>query len=123
MLIVCKTIKKKELALTQRYFSEATLIEAYEKAKKHLGQNIPGSETKDTKLIKVYITSRNAPGRIIFLFFVKKDIYTPVILRTKTDKIGANMTIRNPLFEKLLETNLDSIFDDIRIGAYEKVSE
>lgn len=96
MLIVCKTIKKRELSLTHKYFSETTLREEYEKARKRLGEDISGSQAQGTKLIKVYITTRDVPGRIVFLFFVQKDIYTPVILRTKTDKIGKNMTVKNP---------------------------
>lgn len=122
MLIICKTIEKKELSLTLKHFSRATIIEAYEKARKNLGENISGSDARDTKLIKVYVTTKNIPGRVIFLFFIKKDIYTPVILRTKTDRIGKNMTVKNKEFEKLLETNLDLVYDDIGKGNYEKVN-
>ncbi len=122
MLIICKTIEKKELSLTLKHFSRATIIEAYEKARKNLGENISGSGARDTKLIKVYVTTKDIPGRVIFLFFIKKDIYTPVILRTKTDRIGKNMTVKNKEFEKLLETNLDLVYDDIGKGNYEKVN-
>ncbi len=43
------------------------------------------------------------------------------MLRTKNDKkIGANMTIKNPNFKKLLEKNIDLILKDISNKDYQE---
>ena len=121
MLIVCNSIFEKELKPLKDYFSNADIIKAYEKAKWWIWNPIKWSSFKWTVLRKVYLTSKWWAWRIIFLFIATKNIFTPVVLRLKKDKlIWDNLSIKNKYFENILEENLDLIFSDIKSKRYKK---
>lgn len=43
------------------------------------------------------------------------------MVRMKNDKqIGANMTVKNPKFKKVLDRNLDTILKELASGNYEE---
>jgi len=121
MLIICDSINQKELKVLEDYFPESKLIKSGKKVKDGIGKEIKGSTIKNSKLIKLNLTSKQGDGRVVFLVVIKKKFYIPVILKLKKDKIiGNNMTIKNKKFQQLLNTNLDLIFDDIKNKRYKK---
>jgi hypothetical protein len=120
-LYICKSIYKNELKFLEKEIPLEKIKEAASKAKKGLGINIKGSQIKETKLIKIYLTTIKGAARLIFLLMINKEIYIPVILRLKKDKlIGENITIKNKFFENLLSKNLDLIFEDLKNNEYIK---
>jgi hypothetical protein len=44
---------------------------------------------------------------------VSKDVWIPVLLRTKNDKVGENLSPSNPFFEKVLLRAFDEMEADI----------
>ncbi len=69
---------------------------------------------------KVYLTSETASWRILFIFFVEKDIYIPIILRLKNDKIiWNNISMNNSNFVALLNKNLDMLHNDFKNNRFE----
>jgi len=49
----------------------------------------------------------------LFAFFISKDIWIPVLLRTKNDKLGKNLSPENPHYEKALLRAFDAMEADL----------
>ncbi|MDD3861660.1 MAG: hypothetical protein PHP74_02105 [Candidatus Gracilibacteria bacterium] len=121
-LVIPKSINKIEFDFLRRVFSLEIVKIAAKKALQGLGENIKNSsKAPDTYLKKLYLTSSGGAGRAIFLLKIGAEKAVLVMIRLKNDKqIGANMTVKNPEFKKVLEKNLDLILRDLRSGNYEE---
>lgn len=119
-LIITDSIRKTEFEPLKKSFDLEVIKSAAIKSLKGLGDNIKNSfKIPTTTLSKIYLTGPGAPGRAVFLLKIDEKKSVLVMIRLKKDKkIGANITIKNPQFQKLLEKNLDLILTDIEKGKY-----
>jgi len=99
-----------------KYFSEGQLRKAAQKAYGGLGVDIPVS------MKKVYLTSKSVAGRVLFLVKKEKGAVVLVLIRIKNDKVGENMSYKNPDFTKALDKNLPLILKEISEGEYRTLS-
>lgn len=115
-LIITGSIRKTEIEAVREVFPFSVIKLAAKKALRGLGSIIKSSEPiKGTVLKKIYITGTSGAGRSLFLLQINSDKAVLVMLKNKKDKkIGANMTVKNANFKKLLEKNLDLILSDLR---------
>ena len=121
-LIITKTIEKMEFLPWKKIFSLKVIQAAAGKALKGIGKNIKSSaKLPKTCLKKLNLTSPGGAGRVIFLLEIDSKTSILVMLRSKSDKaIGANMTIKNPHFKKLLAKNINLISRDLDGGQYKE---
>ena len=121
-LILCQSIIEGELRPLREYFSSEAIVRAASKAIQGLGKEIKGSKVPFTRLIKVSLTGERGAGRAVFLFMIQRSAITPVLLRLKKDKIlGANVSMQNPSFVKIIEKRLNMIEDDIIKRRYDRI--
>jgi hypothetical protein len=76
------------------------------------GENLP----KGSKLIKIYATIVAGARRIVFLVDVSSGDAFFLFYRTKNDKIGKNITIKNQEFKKYLHIYLNLLDKDLDSG-------
>lgn len=121
-LIITASIQELEFKPLEKIFTLKVILEAGKKSLKGLGEKIKGSsKIPSTELQKVYLTSSQGAGRVIFLIQINSKKSVLVMIRHKNDKqIGANMTVKNPKFKKILKKNLDMILKDIQAKKYEE---
>jgi hypothetical protein len=72
-----------------------------------------------TRLLKAYATSKGGARRIVFLLSTQDGDLFLLFYRGKNDRIGRNITIRNPEFKKQLLKHLDILRDDIETGNFD----
>lgn len=120
MLVICNSIQKRELTVLREYFSTEDILRSTMKAKAGLGFVLKGSPFPRTQLIKLYVTGRSAPARLLLLLLVDEKWYMPVLLRLKSDKVGINMTMKNPDFQRALDKNLSRMVDDLKNMKFKK---
>ena len=120
-LIITQSIERSELLPLKSDFSVDLIQAAAKRALRGIGKNIKSSvKLPKTCLKKLNLTSSGSAGRVVFLLEIGSRASVLVMLRAKNDKkIGANMTIKNPYFRKLLENNIDLILQDISKGNYQ----
>ncbi len=121
MLLISEMIQKKEFDPLREYFQLEDILTAAKKAKRGLGIILRGSPSPRSRLIKMYLTGRSAPGRLIFFFTTEEGDYIPVLLRLKNDSVGANMSFKNPSFQAALIKNIISAQKDIQAKRYRKI--
>ena len=121
-LILTASIKKVEFEPLKRIFPLETVKVAAKKSLQGLGDNIKSStKIPKTVLKKIYLTSTGGAGRAVFLLQISSLKSVLVMIKLKNDKqIGANMTINNPKFKKVLDKNLDLILTDLENGNFEE---
>ena len=113
MLRICNTIKKEELDKLIKYFSIDDIKKAYLKARWWIWNNIWKVDNW-VILRKIYLTSEKCSWRLLFLFFISKNIFIPVVLRLKNDKlIWNNLSMNNKNFVSLLDKNFDIVKKDL----------
>jgi len=66
-----------------------------------------------SRLIKVYATTVSWARRIVYLVDSESGDVFFLFLRTKNDKIGSNITIKNPEFKKKLQEYLVILAKDL----------
>lgn len=122
-LILTKWIKATEFEPIKDVFSLKIIKIAAEKTIQGLGKTVKSaSKIPGTQLKKINLTTSGGAGRILFLLKVGKQKAVLVMLRPKNDKqIGANMSVQNPKFKKVLEKNINTILKDLEAGDYEEV--
>lgn len=121
-IILCHSILKKEINPLIGYFSHGDIKKYVERAEKGLAVEIKGSTIPYTKVVKVYMTGRSGAGRMIILVYVKKDLYLPVVVRLKKDKIvGTNLSKENQAFQDLLQKNLNLVVKDLEEGNFDEL--
>lgn len=110
-VILCRRIIKKEFP---NGISENEKIVILRNAKKETSSAIKGKNLPaGTTLIKAYATSENGARRIVYLLQNANDCFVLLFYRDKKDKLGANITVKNKLFEKELIKSLDYALKDI----------
>lgn len=121
-LIVPHTLKKTEYLLYEKIFSLEVLKEAARKALGGIGETIKNTrKLPSTVLKKVPLTSPNGAGRVLFLLKIDSQYAIFLMLRPKNDKqIGANMSVKNAKFRKILEKNLDMLLGDLTKKKFEE---
>lgn len=119
-LVITNSIRKSELEPLEKNFPFEVIKIAASKALQGLGDEIKSSvRIPSSCLKKLYLTGKGGAGRAIFLLKINPAKIILIMLRAKNDKqIGANMTIKNPKFAKVLEKNIDTIFDELKYGNY-----
>ena len=119
-LIITNSIDKAEFEPLKKVFDLEIIKSAAKKSLQGLGVGIKSSyKIPSTSLSKIYLTSAGSAGRSVFLLQIGKEKSVLVMMRTKKDKqIGANMTITNPKFKKVLNKNISLIIDDLEQGRY-----
>ena len=121
-LILTASIKKAEFEPSEKSLSLEAIKIAAKKSLEGLGDNIKSStKIPETVLKKIYLTSTGGAGRAVFLLQTSSGKSILVTIRLKNDKqVGANMTIKNPKFKKVLDKNLNLILLDLRNGDFEE---
>ncbi len=74
---------------------------------------------KATSLIKAYATSDKGHRRLVYLLRNVSGDMVLLFYRSKTDKVGKNITMKNSVFAKELSSHLDIAIEDILNGNYE----
>lgn len=119
-LVVTDSIKKLELEPHENMFGLEVVKAAAKKALGGLGVRIKNTfRIKGTEVVKVHITSPSGAGRVIFLIQISNVNAALLLLRHKNDKkIGANMSIENPHFRKILDRRITCVLSDLRDDRY-----
>lgn len=74
-----------------------------------------------SQLLKAYATSRQGPRRIVLLLLVEHDDLFLLFYRPKGDRVGDNVSIKNPAFKSALTKYLALLRDDIANNAIEEI--
>ena len=74
-----------------------------------------------THLLKAYATSRQGPRRIFLLLLIERDDLFLLFYRPKGDKVGDNISIKNPAFKSALIRHLALLRRDIAENAIEEI--
>lgn len=121
-LVLTASIKKAEFEPLKKTFSLEVIKIAAKKCLEGLGKNIKSAaKIPSTSLKKIPLTSIGGAGRAAFLLQTEDGKAILAMIRLKNDKkIGANMSIENPKFKKILEKNFHLLFKDIENGNYEE---
>ncbi|MEI8341177.1 MAG: hypothetical protein WCH43_06525 [Verrucomicrobiota bacterium] len=69
-----------------------------------------------SRLLKAYGTARSGPKRVIYLLMVADGDLFLLFYRGKNDPLGANASVKNPLFRAELHKYLALLEQDIRDG-------
>ena len=75
-----------------------------------------------TRLLKAYATSRPGPRRIVLLLIVEQDDYFLLFYRPKGDKVGDNVSMKNPAFKNALTKHLALLRNDITEGELREIA-
>ena len=78
------------------------------------GKSLP----KDSRLIKIYVTTVGGAKRIVFLVDTKTNDCYFLFYRGKNDAIGKNISIKNPTFKKKLIQYLDLLDVDMEADKF-----
>lgn len=111
-IIFSKKIKEKELWKDSNNETIKILIDYY---KKWIFNTIKWDKLpKNSKLIKIYVTSIYWEKRIVYMVdMISKDAFF-LFYRDKKDKIWENISIKNKYFKEKLNNYLDFLFEDIK---------
>lgn len=74
-----------------------------------------------TKLIKIYATTVGGARRMVHLVDVASGDVFFLFYRTKNDRIGENITIKNPEFKRKLQEYLVILFEDLENDDFDTV--
>jgi hypothetical protein len=93
------------------------IVEAYAKG---ISVQIKGSQLpKSSSLIKIYTTTIQGVGRLVFLVNMKSGDAFFLFYRTKNDEIGKNISIKNAKFKIQLHKYLRILKEDLELKNYE----
>jgi len=116
-IILTDWIKKKEFPKGITGNEKAIVIKY---ANPSLGVPIAGKGLpKATSLIKAYATSDNGHRRLVYLLRNASGDMILLFFRSKKDKIGSNVTIKNPDFARELDSHIDAAIRDVLNGDFE----
>ncbi|MFA6458269.1 MAG: hypothetical protein WCV72_02660 [Patescibacteria group bacterium] len=121
MLLLPHSIVFYELEPIGEFFPISSIVKAAKKVKDGIGVPISGAP-ENSKLIKVYLTSKQAVGRAVFLIKLKEGYIIPIVIRLKKDAVGKNITPKNKAFTAVLEKNLRLIAQDLDNGSFDLLS-
>ncbi|MFA5352255.1 MAG: hypothetical protein WC304_03175 [Candidatus Gracilibacteria bacterium] len=118
MLLLPHSIAIHELEPIGDFFPISTIIKAAKKVKQGLGNPL-ASAPANSRLVKIYLTSKQAAGRSVFLVQLNSGYIIPVLVRLKKDSVGKNITPKNPAFRAALEKNFELIKKDLAKGDFD----
>lgn len=116
-IIFSKKIKRKELGSNPSKLDIEIILSSLKKwiFDKINWDNLPSN----SNLIKIYMTTIAWARRIVFLVDnISWDVFF-LFYRTKNDKIGENISIKNTEFKKKLNEYLEILFKDISEDNFE----
>ncbi len=111
-------IVRHELGPVGGAFSLESIFEAARKVSCGLGVSI-GKAPARARFFKIALTSKGGAGRVLFMMRDHKGCIIPLLIRTKKDKVGKNMSPKNVFFREAIKKNLMKIQKDIKNGEYE----
>ena len=116
-IIVAHSIRKKEFSKGRISSSDLGIItKAFAK-----GISIPikgKSLPKNSRLVKLYVTTVGGAKRMVFLVDVKTGDGYLLFFRGKNDAIEKNISIKNPLFQQRLVQYLQFLDADMQEGQF-----
>lgn len=117
-IIISHRIRKSEFKrgiISEHHLDK--IISGYRKGVATLikGQSLPQSSS----LIKVYATTIDGARRIVYLVDEGSQDAFLLFYRSKNDKIGENISIKNPYFRRALQKYLKVLGEDIENNNYE----
>lgn len=119
MLIITEYIFKHELRPLAKYFSLDDIKKSISKIASS-GVEMSNFGYKHCKIVKVRLQGR-AHGRMIVYIQTEQDYYFPVVVCLKKDKVfGQNLSLTNKKAEAKILYNLAKIFEDLKLGRYQK---
>ena len=118
MLIVTNSFQNTEMKALKKAITLLDIIKIAKKVQNGLGTKLLSNEKG--YYIKIRYYTDTLALRSIFLFQNQIGDVVPILLRTKKDKIGYNMSFKNKSFCKELEKNLIQIEQDIINEKYEE---
>jgi hypothetical protein len=118
MLVLPHSIVCNELEPVSEFFPLGAIINSAKKVQRGLGDSLTGAPS-GSRLLKIYLTGRQAPGRAVFLLQINSGDIIPVLVRLKKDAVGKNMGSQNPAFCKALEKNFALIREDLKSGNFD----
>lgn len=118
LLLLPTSIVVAELEPVKELFSIETVVKAARKAKAGLGESIKGAPAGG-RFLKVYLTGKTVAGRALFFLRIKEDQLIPLLLRSKNDKVGTNITPSNKQFVAAVNKNLRLAINDLAEGRFE----
>ncbi len=74
---------------------------------------------KNSNLIKIYMTSVAGARRAVFMIDTQSKDCFFLFYRSKNDKIGQNISIKNPKFKSALTKYLNILYNDLRTKSYD----
>jgi len=120
MIIITDSFYKKEFKSLKKYYTFDDLRNSIQKTDvssvnlSHLGY-------ENGKLLKLRIANK-VSGRMIVYIFNKGDVFVPIVLRLKKDKVlGENLALNNKKAKDLILKMMDLAMDDIKKERYEKI--
>jgi len=115
-LFIAERIRKREFGKAIPSADKATLLEC---AVICLAEAISGKGLPEgTRLLKGYATTKQGPKRILYLLVVTDDDLFVLFYR---DKIGENMSPKNPAFNAALAKHLELLQEDIAANRIEEI--
>ena len=116
-LVLAHAICKREFGHEDVPQSEIDVLRrsmAVELATAIKGEGLPPA----TRLLKVYATSSGGARRIVHLLAVEDGTLFMLFCRSKSDPVGANITLKNREFRRQLHKHLDLLEKAINEGSY-----
>ena len=120
LLILANSFLKKELKPLKKYYNINDIKKTIARAEIRLS-SLSSLGYKNGRLLKLRVVNR-VKGRMIIYMFTEKDLFVPIVLRLKKDKIfGENLSMNNKKAKSLVLKMLDLVMDDINKENYIKV--
>jgi hypothetical protein len=121
MIVLTDYFKKKELSGVAKYFSPADLLRACKKIRTS-GVDLGSFGYSGCRIMKVRVSGR-AVGRMVIFVQVEKEVYIPIAIRLKGDKVfGENLSLSNKKARLLIVKNIGKCLDDLVNGNYEEIN-
>ncbi len=118
-LFISERIRKQEFGKRISAADKEALLYG---ARPELAQSIAGRDLpKGTRLLKVYATTKKGPRRILYLLVVEEGDLFVLFYRDKKDRVGENMSPKNPTFRAELNKHLDLLREDILKNLVEEI--
>ncbi len=121
-VIISRTIKAKELQKGLLGDMEREVV--IESFKKGIYTVIKGIDLpKNTNTYKIYATTIQGARRILYLVNTKTGDAALLFYRSKNDRIGNNMSVKNPEFCQALIKHIRIFYKDFEAGNVERYDE
>jgi hypothetical protein len=115
-LLIPKTLAARELGRDSGDRDE--VIGAW---RKRVFAELPAKGWKGVRLLKAYVTTSRGARRTLFLLQVASGDAVFLLHRRKGDAVGDNMSHRNPVFSRAVESAMVTALKDIEAGRFDVV--